>query len=417
MDIVREGFAERKRKKQIVWISAAAVGVLALTVVLARLKPAAPSVDRGAVWIDAVRRGPMVRQVRGPGTLVPEEFLWIAAATDAQVQRVVIQPGALVTPDSVILELVSPEVTQAALEAESQLRAAEADYQNLEAQLASQALTQESQAAAVVADAEEARLRAEADTELAKAGLVSSLTQRLSTLRADQLKRRAALEARRVDRGEEGMRAQLAAQRARVQQLSTLWALRRAQAEGLHVRAGLAGVLQEVPVEAGQRVSPGTNLAKVAEPQKLKAELRIAETQAKDVTIGLPAEIDTRNGIVKGRVVRVDPAVREGTVKVDVALEGALPPGARPDLSVDGTIELERLADVLFVGRPAFGQPGSTVGLFRMEPDGKHAVRVSVKLGRASVNTVEIVEGLGEGDQVVLSDMSSWDAVDRVRLR
>jgi HlyD family secretion protein len=417
MDIVREGFAERKRKKQIVWISAAAVGVLALTVVLARLKPAAPSVDRGAVWIDAVRRGPMVRQVRGPGTLVPEEFLWIAAATDAQVQRVVIQPGALVTPDSVILELVSPEVTQAALEAESQLRAAEADYQNLEAQLASQALTQESQAAAVVADAEEARLRAEADTELAKAGLVSSLTQRLSTLRADQLKKRADLEARRVGRGEEGMRAQLAAQRARVQQLSTLWALRRNQAEGLHVRAGLAGVLQEVPVEAGQRVSPGTNLAKVAEPQKLKAELRIAETQAKDVTIGLPAEIDTRNGIVKGRVVRVDPAVREGTVKVDVALEGALPPGARPDLSVDGTIELERLADVLFVGRPAFGQPGSTVGLFRMEPDGKHAVRVSVKLGRASVNTVEIVEGLGEGDQVVLSDMSSWDAVDRVRLR
>ncbi len=417
MDIVREGFAERKRKKQIVWISAAAVGVLALTVVLARLKPAAPSVDRGAVWIDAVRRGPMVRQVRGPGTLVPEEFLWIAAATDAQVQRVVIQPGALVTPDSVILELVSPEVTQAALEAESQLRAAEADYQNLEAQLASQALTQESQAAAVVADAEEARLRAEADTELAKAGLVSSLTQRLSTLRADQLKKRADLEARRVGRGEEGMRAQLAAQRARVQQLATLWALRRAQAEGLHVRAGLAGVLQEVPVEAGQRVSPGTNLAKVAEPQKLKAELRIAETQAKDVTIGLPAEIDTRNGIVKGRVVRVDPAVREGTVKVDVALEGALPPGARPDLSVDGTIELERLADVLFVGRPAFGQPGSTVGLFRMEPDGKHAVRVSVKLGRASVNTVEIVEGLGEGDQVVLSDMSSWDAVDRVRLR
>jgi HlyD family secretion protein len=348
---------------------------------------------------------------------VPEEFLWIAAATDAQVQRVVIQPGALVTPDSVILELVSPEVTQAALEAESQLRAAEADYQNLEAQLASQALTQESQAAAVVADAEEARLRAEADTELAKAGLVSSLTQRLSTLRADQLKKRADLEARRVGRGEEGMRAQLAAQRARVQQLSTLWALRRNQAEGLHVRAGLAGVLQEVPVEAGQRVSPGTNLAKVAEPQKLKAELRIAETQAKDVTIGLPAEIDTRNGIVKGRVVRVDPAVREGTVKVDVALEGALPPGARPDLSVDGTIELERLADVLFVGRPAFGQPGSTVGLFRMEPDGKHAVRVSVKLGRASVNTVEIVEGLGEGDQVVLSDMSSWDAVDRVRLR
>ena len=417
MDIVREGFAEQKRKKQIVWISAAVVGVIALTVVLARLKPAAPSVDRGAVWIDTVRRGPMVRQVRGPGTLVPEEFLWIAASTDAQVQRVVIQPGALVTPDSVILELVSPEVTQAALEAESEMRAAEADYQNLEAQLASQALNQESQAASVLADSEEARLRAEADTELAKAGLVSSLTQRLSTLRAEQLKKRADLEGRRVGRGEDAMRAQLSAQRARVQQLATMAALRRSQAEGLHVRAGLAGVLQEVPVEAGQRVAPGTNLAKVAEPQKLKAELRIAETQAKDVTIGLPAEIDTRNGIVKGRVVRVDPAVREGTVKVDVALEGALPPGARPDLSVDGTIELERLADVLFVGRPAFGQPGSTVGLFRMEPDGKHAVRISVKLGRASVNTVELVEGLGEGDQVVLSDMSSWDAVDRVRLR
>jgi HlyD family secretion protein len=417
MDIVREGYAEQKKKKQIVWISAAGLGVVLLTVALARLKPAAPSVDRGAVWIDAVKRGPMLRQVRGPGTLVPEEFLWIAASTDGQVQRVVLRPGALVQPDSVILELISPEVSQAALEAESQLRAAEADYQNLEAQLASQALNQESQAAAVEADAEEARLRAEADAELGKEGLVSSLTQRLSTLRADQLKKRSDLEGQRVRRGEEAMRAQLAAQRARVDQLRTLWELRRGQAEGLHVRAGLAGVLQEVPVEAGQRVAPGSNLAKVAQPEKLKAELRIAETQAKDVTIGLEAEVDTRNGIVKGRVVRVDPAVREGTVTVDVALEGALPPGARPDLSVDGTIELERLADVLFVGRPAFGQPGSTVGLFRMEPDGKHAVRVPVKLGRASVNTVEIVEGLFEGDQVVLSDMSAWDAVDRVRLK
>jgi len=392
------------------------VALVALLMGLGRLKPAAPRVERSAVWIDAVRRGPLVRQVRGPGSLVPEEVLWISSRSNGQVARLVLQPGSVVQPDSVLLELSSPEVEQAAFEAESQWRAAEADLETLEAELRGAALDQEGQAASVETDAEEARLRAEADAALAKEGLVSDLTRKLSGLRAAQLLRRAALERERVRSGEQAHLAQLEAQRARVALLRSAFELRRALREGLCVRAGLAGVLQEVAVEAGQRVTPGTNLARVARPDRLKAELRIAETQAKDVTLGLTAEIDTRNGVVTGRVVRIDPSVREGTVTVDVAITGALPAGARPDLSVDGTIELERLADVLFVGRPAFGQPGGSIGLFRLEPDGAHAARVAVELGRASVTTIEILGGLTEGDQVILSDMAAWDAVDRVRL-
>lgn len=416
MDFALEGRAAELRRRRIAWAVGGSVALVALLLGLGRLKPAAPRVERAAVWIDTVRRGPLVRQVRGPGSLVPEEVLWISSRSNGQVARLVLQPGSVVQPDSILLELSSPEVEQAAFEAESEWRAAEADLKTLAAELRGAALGQEAQAAAVETDAEEARLHAEADAALAKEGLVSDLTRKLSGLRAAQLSRRAALEKERVRSGEQARLAQLEAQRARVDLLRSAFELRRALREALRVRAGLAGVLQEVAVEAGQRVTPGTNLARVARPDRLKAELRIPETQAKDVTLGLAAEIDTRNGVVGGRVVRVDPSVREGSVTVDVAMTGALPAGARPDLSVDGTIELERLADVLFVGRPAFGQSGGSIALFRLEPDGRHAARVTVELGRASVNTVEILGGLVEGDRVILSDMAAWDAVDRVRL-
>jgi HlyD family secretion protein len=354
--------------------------------------------------------------VRGPGTLVPEELRFIAAVTEGRVERIVVQPGSEVRADTVVLELASPEVVQAARESESQVRAAEADYTDLEAQLQSQLLQQESAMAAVESDYQQAKLQAEADAELAKEGLVSELTRKLSTMRAEQLEKRTAIEKQRLGKGGDSVRAQLAAQRVRITQLGNLHRLRREQLDSLSVRAGIDGVLQQVPVEVGQRVTTGTTLALVARPEKLKAELRIAETQAPDVAVGQKAEIDTRNGVVLGRVVRIDPAAREGTVLVDIALLGELPRGARPDLSVDGTIELERLTDILYVGRPAYGQAGGTVGLFKLEKDGDHAARVQVQLGRSSVNTVEIVGGLAEGERVILSDMSAWDAFDRVKL-
>lgn len=417
MDIQREGVAEKKRKQRIIWMVAGGLALAIAAIGLARLKPAAPRVERSAVWIGGVERGAMVRQVRGPGTLVPEEVRWIPATTSGTVERIVLLPGSIVEPDSVILELRSPEVVQAALESEADVRAAEADLLTLRARLESEALTQQSVAGAAHADYEEAKMRAEADAELAREGLVSELNRKLSALRAAELGKRDELERERVGRGEEGLRAQLAAQRARLEQVRALHRLRAEERAQLRVAAGIAGVLEEVPVEVGQRVAPGANLARVARPERLKAELRIAETQAKDVIVGLPVEIDTRNGIVKGQVARVDPSAREGTVTVDVRLTDELPKGARPRLSVDGTIELENLADVLYVRRPAYGQPGSSVGLFKLDPDGKHATRVTVQLGRASVNTVEVLAGLAVGDQVILSDMSAWDAFERVRLR
>jgi len=412
MDILREDLKLARLRRRRWWIGGSIAAVALVTLGLSRLKPAAPTVE--APWIDTVRRGPLVLEVRGPGTLVPVEVRWIAASTEARVERQVLQPGTAVQPDSVILELSSPEVEQSAVEAQAQLRAAEADLLNLKAQLESETLNQEGAAAQIEAEYQQARLQAEADAELARQGLVSQLTTKLSTLRAEQLEKRNTIEKERLQKRGAASDAQLAAQRARLEQLRALYDLRRGQVEALHVRAGIAGVLQEVPVAIGQRVAPGTNLARVARPDLLKAQLRIAETQAKDVAIGEKAAIDTRNGIVPGVVSRVDPAAREGTVLVDVALQGELPRGARPELSVDGTIELARLADVLYVGRPAYGQPGSTVGLFRVGDDGE-ARRVPVKLGRASVNAVEVLAGLKEGDRVILSDMSAWDAFDRVR--
>ena len=398
----------------------AVVGVLALvviTVLLSRLKPAAPSVERSTVWTDTVKRGPMVRNVRGLGTLTPEDIRWIPAMTAGRVDRIHVRPGAVVTPDTIILELSNPSEAQALAEVEGQQRAAEAELTSLRARIQNELVSQEATTVTIESEHKQATLQARADAELAKDGLRSSLEAQLSAMRAEALKSRSAAEMKRLNQMNGSVEAQLAVQQTAVERFRSMVALRRAQVDALRVRAGIAGVLQLVPVEVGQQVAPGTNLARVANPNRLKAELKIPETQAKDVQVGLVASIDTRNGIIAGRVARVDPAVQGGTVTVDVSLEGDLPKGARPDLSVDGTIELERLADVLFVGRPALGQEFGTIGLFRIGPDGVTADRVKVTLGRTAVNTVEIRGGLKEGDQVVLSDTSAWDAFDRIRLK
>ena len=420
MDIQRPASVARQKKFRRIWIGvAAAIAVGLVSIGLARLKPAAPTVERATVWVDTVKRGSMLRQVRGLGTLVPvdEARRWLPSATQGRVERIILRPGAQVTPDTVILELADPQLQQQLMESETQLRASEADLASLRARLDTERLSQRSLAATVEADFEQARLEREVNEDLAKDGLVSKLILRQSTVRSESLRTRAQLEKERVSVSEESVRAQLLAQQARVDQLRTLFALRRQQVDQLRVRAGMSGVLEQVPVEVGQQVAPGTNVARVADPTRLKAELRIAETQARDLTIGQIAQVDTRNGIISGKVARIDPAAQNGTVTVDITLEGELPRGARPDLSVDGTVELERLDNVLYVGRPAFGQENSAVGLFLVGTDTGEAARVQVQLGRSSVNTIEIKTGAKEGDQLVLSDMSAWDAFDRVRLR
>lgn len=418
MDIQRpSSIARNKKIRRLIVGAVVVVAVGVVTVALSRLKPAAPTVDRAAAYIDTVKRGPMVRQVRGLGTLVPVDIRWIPAMTDGRVDRIVVYPGTSVKPDTIVLELSNPEQTQALLEAQQQLKAAEAQYANLKVTIANELLAQEASASAVTADYRQAKLQAEADAELAKDGLVSVLTTKLSQVKSDNLRQRDGIEQKRLTAMRDSSKDRLAVQQAEVDRLRALVALRQEQVDQLHVRAGLAGMLQQVPVEVGQQVSPGTNLARVADQTNLKAQLKIAETQAKDITIGQTASIDTRNGIIPGRVSRIDPAVQNGTVTVDVALEGALPKGARPDLSVDGTIELERLNDILYVGRPTYGQEHSVISLFKVDPDGVNCTRVKVTIGKTSVNTVEVKSGLKEGDQVILSDMSQYDAFDRIRLK
>jgi len=416
MDIERPSHAGKRLRRRLALGAAVLVIVVLVTVGLAQLKPAAPVADRASVWIDAVKRGPMLRQVRGAGTLVPEVIRWIPATTQGRVERILVLPGTPVGSDTVLLELSNPELELAALDAASELRAAEAELANLRVQLQSQHLTHEASAASVEAEYHQAELQAKANENLAQDGLIAAITLELSRVRMRELRTRTEIERRRLAIDEDAARAQLDVSLAGVERARALSRLRRNQVEALRVRAGFAGILQQLQVEAGQRVDPGTNLARVSEPSRLKAEVRVPETQAPDVQIGQPAAIDTRNGIIPGRVSRIDPASENGTVTVDVALTGELPRGARPDLSVDGTIELERLDDVLHVGRPVFAQEESTISLFKLERGGKGAVRVQVKLGRSSVSTVEIAEGLQEGDQVILSDMSQWDGFDRVRL-
>jgi HlyD family secretion protein len=420
MDIARPASVAKQKKLRRIAFGVAAVLVIGLvSVVLARLKPAAPTVERATVWVDTVKRGPMLRQVRGLGTLVPvdEARRWVPASTQGRVEKIVLRPGVQVTPDTIVLELSDPQVQQALNDAEQQLRASEADYNSLKARLDAETLNQRAQAAIVKADYQNAQTEREMNEGLSKDGLVSNLVLRQSVVRAESLKTRDSIETDRLKVSEQSALAQLQSAQALVDQRRSNFALRKSQVDQLRVRAGMHGVLEQVPVEVGQQVAPGTNLVRVADPTRLKAELRIAETQAKDLTIGQIASVDTRTGIIPGKVIRIDPSAQNGTVTVDIALEGELPRGARPDLSVDGTVELERLDNVLNVGRPAFGQEQSTVGLFRLDPATGEASRVRVQLGKSSVNTIEILGGLAEGDQVVLSDMSAWDQFDRIRLR
>lgn len=416
MDIPRPDQTKAKRKKRILYGAVIVVVLAGITVLLARLKPAAPTVERNLVWIDTVKRGQMLRQVRGLGTLVPEEIRWIAARTPGRVDQIILRPGATVTPDSVILVLANPDVLQAAEAADSQLQAAEAEFANLKVTLQSGVLAAESQAASAKADYEQSRLRAEVNDQLFKDGLVSKLDLQLTQVTAEQFATRNGIEQKRYAFAQEAIAPQLAVKQAEVDRLRAQAKLRHDELDALTVRAPMSGVLSALPIEVGAQVQPGTNLARVADPAKLKAEVRVAETQAKDILIGQSAEIDTRNGVVAGRVGRIDPAVQNGTVTVDVFITAELPKGARPDLSVDGTIELERLDNVVYVGRPAFGQEKSQVGIFKLDADGNYAVRTQVKLGRSSVNTIEIVSGLVPGDKVILSDMSQWDANDRIKL-
>jgi HlyD family secretion protein len=416
MDIPRQNAARARRRRQIIFGAVGIALILLITLGISRLKPAAPTVERGTVWLDTVKRGPMLRQVRGLGTLVPTDIRWLPAATEGRVERLLIQPGTKVKANDVILEMSNPTTTQAALDAEWQLKAAEAEYQNLAVQLQSQVLAQKSEWAKVQSEYSQSKRQADTDAELAKLGVISNMALETSQGKAKELKMRDEIEQQRLTNSGETLKAQLSAQKAKVEQARAMYGLRREQLEALRVKAGTEGVLQELPLKEGQWVTPGTTLAKVVQPEHLKAELRVPETQAKDIALGLPASIDTRNGIVQGKVSRIDPSVQNGTVTVDVQLEGPLPQGARPDLSVDGTVDLENLKNVLYVGRPAFGQEKSTVEIFKVDPDGKAASRAKVQLGRSSVNTVEIISGLNEGDQVILSDMSRWDKYDRVRL-
>jgi HlyD family secretion protein len=417
MDIARPSNARKKRIKQAAYLAVGLVAVALVTVGLSRLKPAAPTVERAVVWPDTVKRGPMVRQVRGLGTLTPEDIRWIPATTQGRVEKIILRPGTSVKANDVVLELSNPQLEQQLQDAQLKLQATEAGLANIKVQLQNDLLQQRAVTANIEADYNKARMQAEMNEALAKDQLVSDLTLKQSQVDSDSLRVRNQISKDQLATKADSMKAQLDVQQSLVDQARAFLRLTQQQRDELKVRAGLDGMLQLVPVEVGQQVAPGTNLARVANPSRLKAEIKIAETQAKDIQLGQKAEVDTRNGIVEGRVARIDPSVQNGTRTVDVTLTGALPKGAVPDLSVDGTIELERLNDVLFMGRPAFGQDQSVVGLFKMTGDGANAERIQVKLGRSSVNTIEVLAGLRVGDQVILSDMSAYDAYDRIRLK
>ncbi len=399
-------------------LSVGSLLLIAATIGVSRLKPAAPEVERSTVWTDTVKRGSMLRQVRGLGSLIPsQEFTrQIPAETEATVVRIHMLPGSQVKADTILLEMSNPQAEQVALDAKLQLKAAEAEYQSLRVKLQSDLMNQKAGAATVTADYSQAKLQSDTDKALYDLGVISGLAYKNSKNKADELTTRHNIEGERLDINQKAIESQMAEQQAKVDQIRALASLKQKQLDALRVRAGIEGVLVDLPLQVGQHVLPGTMLAKVVQPDHLIAELKVAETQARDVQIGQPAVVDTHNGTVEGSVMRVDPAVQNGTVTVDVKLTGELPKGARPDLSVDGTIDLERLGNVLYVGRPAFGQENSTISLFRLDADGKGAVRVPVKVGRASVNSIQVLEGLHEGDTVILSDMSRSDNTDRIRL-
>jgi RND family efflux transporter MFP subunit len=418
MDIQRPDIKKKKQRQQ--WIIGGVVLLIlaAAGLFVSRLKPAAPTVDRAVVWTDTVKQGPLLRQVRGPGSLVPREdrIRLIPAETEATVVRIRVLPGAKVEPNTVLMDLVDPTVQQELLDAQLQLKAAQTELTNIKAKLQSDLMTQKAGAATVNADYNQAKLQAQTDKSLYDLGVISGLTYNASKGKSDELTTRSDIEKERLVVNEKAIETQVAVQQTKVAQAQAMLALKQRQQDALSVKAGISGVLSDMPHQVGEHVAPGTTLAKVIQLDQLKASLKIAETQARDIQIGQPSEIDTHNGVIEGKVMRIDPAVVNGTVTVDVELAGTLPQGARPDLSVDGEIDLDRLQNVLYVGRPAFGNENSTISLFKLSPDGKGAVRVPVKVGKASVNAIQVIEGLQAGDTVILSDMSRWDNTDRIRL-
>ena len=416
MDIPREGARKRRIIRRTIWAALALIAIPLITLGLSRLKPAAPPVERSTVWPDTVKRGEMIRQVRGLGTLIPEDVLFIMASQEGRVEKVVLRAGVNVRDESMLLILSNPELSHDMEDLKWQIKAAEATLADLRVRLKTSELDLQATVARTESDYVQAKLRYEKEAALGKEGLSPELNIKLAQATAEEASKRFAIDKERLAISPESTRAQIAAQEVAIAKAHASYELKKQQVESLRVKAGATGVLQQMAVEAGQRVTPGTLLAKVAQPWKLKAEVKIPETQAKDVIIGQTAEVDTHNGVIKGRVARIDPAVVAGTVTVDIHLEGELPNGARPDLSVDGTIELERLTNVLYVQKPMGAQPNSLISLFRLDPDEKEAARVKVRIGRVSVNHVEILEGLKSGDKVILSDMSNWDAHDRIRL-
>ncbi len=416
MDVERKGARKRRIIRRSVFAAVVVIAGASATYGVRQLKPAAPTVEMATLWPDTVKRGPMVRQVRGLGTLVAQDVLTIPAQSDGRVIKRLELAGVNVNPETVLLVLGNPDMEVAANTAEWQVKQAKAAYEDLKVRLESQRLDQQSTVARTQSDFTQAKLTLDRDRELLRLNLKPEIEVKLSEAKYEEAKGRLANEQQRLKILDDSIKAQLDAQKVQIETLEAQYKLKREQVEQLTVRAGAKGVLKEVDVDVGQRVTPGAILAKVVQPGNLKAELKIPETQVKDVAIGQNAEIDTRNGIVEGKVMRIDPAAVNGTVTVDVRLTGELPPGARPDLSVDGTIEIEKLTDVVYMGRPVFGQPNTTITLFKIDPDGKGAARVPVKLGRASVNTIEVVDGLKVGDRVILSDMSAQDNVNRIRL-
>lgn len=418
MDIKRPGKSKLKKRIRIGIIVVIGLGAVGgITFVLAKLKPAAPTLDRSTAVIETVKRGQMLLEVHGNGTLVPQVTRWVPAPADGRVEKIMVQAGVEVGAGTVIVELSNPQMEQQALDAEFQVKAAQADLESLRVRLESENMTQQSAIATINAEYSQAKIQLDTDEVLAKQGLVAELLLKISRVKVQDLANRLKVEQQRLAISGRATKAQINAQDSRIQQLRALAKLKKDQVDALKVRAGTNGVLQVVAVQEGQQVAPGVNIARVADPASLKAELKIAETQIKDVRVGQPVAVDTRNGIIQGQVSRIDPAAREGTFVVDVELTGPLPGSARPDLSVDGTIVLARLNNVLNVGRPAFGQGQQTVGMFRLTPDGQEAVRTQVMLGRSSVSTIEILSGLKEGDQVILSDTSAMDSYNRIRIR
>ncbi|HUP05067.1 MAG TPA: HlyD family efflux transporter periplasmic adaptor subunit [Bryobacteraceae bacterium] len=421
MDVPRTDARRRKIVRWTIFLGTLALVILGAYLGLSRLKPAAPSVDMSALWPDTAKRGQMVLEVHGLGTLVPEETMLIPATTDGRVSQIFIRPGSPVKADSVVMVLVNPDLETAEQDALFALKAAQADYDNLKVTLQKSLLDMKATAAQVAADYNTAKLEADRDAALAKESLLAGVDAKISAVKAEELGNRNAIEQQRLSINGTAEQSQLAAQQVKIDQLRADYELKKSRVDQLKVRAGFDGMLQQLPdplkpVEVGQQVTAGTPLGKVAQPSKLKAELKIAETQVKDIAIGLPAVIDTRNGLIDGRVSNIDPSIINGTVTVDVKLEGKLPEAARPDLSVDGTVQIEKLDNVLYVGKPVFGQENATVQIFKMDPDGKYAQKVKVTFGRASVNTIEVKSGLMPGDRVILSDMSQYDAYDRIRL-